>query len=112
MKHIYKFHQRLAREKFIELLGEDRVEEIQENNWVKFFKQDDVVEMAFFTKDGKGDDVVFCSVCYDQIDKKWFSSNCIDSPDIEFDTYEETRDHLNDIEDEIINNGFDTVNLP
>jgi hypothetical protein len=50
-------------------------------------------------------------VGYDVDTKKWFSNNCIDYPEILFDTYEEMKDHLDCIEYLIVGNGFSFANL-
>jgi len=113
----------LAEETFIELLGKEKIERIKDRNWVKFrcsFLEvssgvydyaDYQFEMNFREKDGKGDTVIFCSINYNSIDKKWWSENGIDYPYIKFDTFEEMAQHLEDIEDDIIDNGSNLVEL-
>jgi hypothetical protein len=67
--------------------------------------------MKFLEKDGKGDRVIYCSIHYNSKDKKWWSENCIDYPYIKFDTFEEMAHHLEDIEEDIIDNGFNLVEI-
>ena len=112
-----------AEKKFTELLGDKIMENIKENNWVKFDnefmklengeygKADYQFEINFMEKDGKNDTVIHCSIHYNEKTKKWWSENCIDSDDMEFDTFEEVKQHLIDIEDDIIGNGFNTIEL-
>ena len=112
-----------AEKKFTELLGAEVMENIKDNNWVKFDnefmqlengeydKADYQFEMNFMEKDGKNDTVIHCSIHYNEKDKKWWSENCIDDEDMEFDTFEEVKQHLEDIEDDIIGNGFNTIEL-
>ena len=49
---------------------------------------------------------------YNEDNKKWFSENCIDYPDKEFDTFAEMVEHVESIEEDIINNGFKMIDLP
>jgi len=110
-------YKKIAKKAFIDLLGKSTIDDITENNWVSFdcvFKEitpgeygrvDHEFEMNFREKDGKGDTVIFCSINYNSIDKKWWSENCIDYPYIKFNTYEEMKAHLESIEDDILDNG-------
>ena len=106
-----------VRQRFIDLLGEDKVRFIEKNNRVEFDRkpfdiyETNEIEIQFFTTDNKGDDVIFFSICYNEDDEKWFSENCIDSPEILFDTYEEMKNHVKTIERNIINNGFGLAKL-
>ncbi len=103
---------------FEALLGEKRLARIIEDNCVEFERKNfeiyktNEIEIVFLTTDNKGDDVIHCSVCYNEDRKKWFSDNCIDHPSVEFDSYDEMRKHLESIEDEIVNNGFNLIYLP
>lgn len=100
------------------LLGEERLADIIENNWVEFERKNfeiyktNEIEMSFLTTDNKGDDVIHCSVCYNEDRKKWYSSNCIDNPSAEFDSYDEMRKHLESLEQKIVRNGFNPIYLP
>lgn len=102
---------------FIDLLGYEKVQSLIKDNWIEFeikpfelYKTNEI-EIRFLTKDNKNDTVCFFSICYNEDRKKWFSENCIDYPNIEFDSYEEMKNHVDEIEDKIINNGFHLANL-
>jgi hypothetical protein len=105
-------------ELFEDLIGKDNVENIIRNNWVGFSRKPfdiykvNEIEIEFYETDGKGDQVIHCTVCYNEDTEKWSSENCIDHPEIPYDTFQEMKAHLKDIEDDIINNGFRTINLP
>lgn len=107
-----------VRQRFIDLLGEDKVKFIEKHNWIEFdrkpFKiyKTNEIEIQFFVRDNKGDDVIHFSICYNEDENKWFSENCIDSTEILFDTYEEMKNHVKIIERDIINNGFRLAKLP
>jgi hypothetical protein len=124
LKNIQTFEQHSSelnisdvRQRFIDLLGEDKVRFIEKNNRVEFYRkpfdiyETNEIEIQFFTTDNKGDDVIFFSICYNEDDEKWFSENCIDFPEILFDTYEEMKNHVKTIERDIINNGFGLAKL-
>jgi hypothetical protein len=107
-----------VRQLFIDLLGEDKIKFIEKNNWVNFdrkpfyiYKKNEI-EIHFLKTDNKGDNVIHFSICYNEDKNKWFSENCIDFPSILFDTYEEMKNHVKSIENDIINNGFTLVELP
>jgi hypothetical protein len=105
-----KEREKIAEKAFIKLLGKEKIEQIKENNWVKFkcsFIEissgvydyvDYQFDMNFLNKDSKGDTVIYCGIHYNSQDKKWWSSNGIDYPYIKFDTFEEMAQHLEDIE--------------
>jgi len=120
MKHIKPFESIVTdvRQCFVDLLGEDKIKFIEKRNWVEFEKkpfsiyQTNEIEIIFLKTDNKGDDVIFFSICYNQDEKKWFSENCIDHPEIPFDTYEEMKKHVEDIEQKILNNNFQLAKLP
>jgi hypothetical protein len=107
-----------VRQRFIDLLGEDKIKFIEKNNWVEFYRkpfniyETNEIEIQFFRTDNKGDDVIFFTICYNEDEEKWFSENCIDYPEILFDTYEEMKNHVKTIERDIINNGFGLAKLP
>lgn len=107
-----------VRQRFIDLLGEDKVKFIEKHNWIEFDRKPfeiyktNEIEIQFFVTDNKGDDVIHFSICYNEDENKWFSENCIDSPEILFDTYEEMKNHVKIIERDIINNGFRLAKLP
>jgi len=111
----------LSKKAFLDLLGEKVIESLIDNNWVKFDcawhyvdeqnfgKVDFEFEMNFMRKDSHDDTVIFCSIHYNAIDKKWWSENCIDYPYVMFDSFEEMKAHLISIEDRIIRNNFPTI---
>jgi hypothetical protein len=107
-----------AKSVFIDLLGVETIKLITKKNRVEFDRKPfeiygtNEVEISFLKTDNKQDTVIFFSICYNEDDKKWFSENCIDSPCVEFDTYEEMVSHVTSIENKIINNGFDLAYLP
>jgi hypothetical protein len=96
---------------FENLLSKRKVNDIIENNWVSFDYYNKTYTINFREKDGKNDTVIFCSVNYNQVTEKWYSSNCIDYPYIEFDSFDDMSSHLSDIEDEIMANGFNTIEI-
>jgi len=105
-------------ELFEELIGKDNVDYIFKNNRVEFGRKPfniynvNEIEINFLETDNKQDTVIHCTVCYNEDDKKWSSENCIDSPDIPFDTFQEMKEHLDEIEDDIVENNFRTISLP
>jgi hypothetical protein len=125
LKHIRRFNESEenlnisdVRQRFIDLLGDDKIKFIEKNNWVDFDRKPfniyktNEIEIQFFVTDNKGDDVIHFSICYNEDDNKWFSENCIDYPEILFDTYDEMKNHVKTIERDIINNGFKLAKLP
>jgi len=125
MNHINKYNEHFEqnvedkdpKDIFISLIGREIVNYIHDNNWVKFSRKPfniykrNIISMNFLEKDGKGDTVIFFGIHYDEDLNEWFSSNCIDYPDMVFKTYDEMVQHVLDIEDEIIQNGFSFPNL-
>jgi hypothetical protein len=124
-KHIQSFNEHQenlnisdVRQRFTDLLGEDKIKFIEKHNWVEFDRkpfniyETNEIEIQFFKTDNKGDDVIFFSICYNEDEEKWFSENCIDSPEILFDTYDEMKNHVKSIERDIIDNGFGLAKLP
>ena len=124
-KHIQSFNEHQenlnisdVRQRFIDLLGEDKVKFIEKHNWIEFDRKPfeiyktNEIEIQFLVTDNKGDDVIYFSVCYNEDENKWFSENCIDIPEILFDTYEEMKNHVKIIERDIIDNGFRLAKLP
>lgn len=120
-KHIKSFNEHQednVRQSFIDLLGEDKIKSIEKENWVEFYRKPfkiyktNEIEIQFFKTDNKGDDVIFFSICYNEDEKKWFSENCIDYPEVLFDTYDEMKNHVKTIEQDIIDNGFGLARLP
>ena len=113
-----KKYEKLVKKKFKELIGKDKVNYIIKNNWIGFrrpefcHQKEDEIKIIFLYKDGVGDDVIFCSIHYDLDTKKWHSGNCIDYPDKEFDSYDEMKNNLESLEDEIAGNGFTLTDLP
>jgi len=107
-----------VRQRFIDLLGEDIIKFIEKNNWIDFYRKPfdiyktNEIEIQFLETDNIGDDVIYFSICYNENENKWFSDNCIDYPEILFDTYEEMKNHVETIEPDIINNGFRLAKLP
>ncbi len=103
------------RQQFINLIGEDKIKYIEKYNKVEYGSspsEGNDIEINFFITDGKGDRVIHFTIAYNFKDKVIFSENCIDSPPIGYNTYEEMRDHVLEIEDNIINNGFELPELP
>jgi hypothetical protein len=106
------------KELFEELIGKDNVENIIKNNWVGFDRKPfniyrvNGIEINFYETDGKGDQVTHCTVCYNEDDKMWHSENCIDYPEVTYDSFQGMKKHLDEIEDDIISNGFRTIRLP
>jgi hypothetical protein len=96
-----------VRQRFIYLIGEDKIKFIEKNNLVKYDIFQNKIEIQFFMTDSKGDNVIHFSIFYNEDNEKWFSENCIDYPEILFDTYDEMKNHVKDIESEIVNNGFE-----
>jgi hypothetical protein len=96
----------------------ESIQFIEKNNWVDFDRKPfdiyktNEIEIQFFVTDNKGDDVIHFSICYNEDENKWFSENCIDYPEILFDTYDEMKNHVKTIERDIINNGFKLAKLP
>jgi hypothetical protein len=101
-----------VRQRFIYLIGEDKIKFIEKNNLVKYDIFQNKIEIQFFMTDSKGDNVIHFSIFYNEDNEKWFSENCIDYPEILFDTYDEMKNHVKDIESEIVNNGFELPILP
>lgn len=93
-----------VRQRFIDLLGEDKIKFIEKYNWVEFDRKPfdiyktNEIEIQFFVTDNKGDDVIHFSICYNEYENKWVSENCIDDEEILFDTYEEMKNHVKTIE--------------
>lgn len=87
------------------------------NNWVEFSLSDkgifwhERIDIRFLGKDSHDDTVCFCRISYYIDSKIWSSENCIDNPEIEFDTFAEMKEHLNNISDSILRNGFKIINL-
>jgi hypothetical protein len=103
------------RQQFIDLIGEDNIKHIEKYNQVEYGSSPisgNDLEIKFFETDGKGDRVIHFTIAYNFDDKVIYSENCIDSQPIGYSTYEEMRDHVLEIEDRIINNGFNLPNLP
>jgi hypothetical protein len=98
------------RDKFIRLLGVDRIQHIESNNWISYDVNKNNID--FITTDNKNDDVIFFTICYDENNKLWFSNNCIDHPPIAYDSYTKMRNHVKSIEDKMIDNDFDLPDLP
>jgi len=108
-----------VRQRFIDLLDADKIKFIEKHNLVEFDRKPfdiyktNEIEIQFLKTDNKGDNVIFFSICYNEDEEKWFSENCIDSPEwILFDTYEEMKNHVNTIERDIINNGSRLAKIP
>lgn len=107
-----------VRQRFVDLLTDDKIKFIEKHNWVEFDRKPfdiyktNEIEIQFFETDNKGDDVIHFSICYNEDENKWFSENCIDYPEILFDTYEEMKNHVMIIERDIIDNGFKLAKLP
>lgn len=107
-----------ARQQFINLLGEDKINFIEKKNWVEFdrkpfeYYKTNEIEISFIETDAAGDAVIFFSINYNEDKQKWSSENGIDYPYILFDTYEEMVSHVKIIERDIINNGFRLAKLP
>lgn len=118
-----KERQKLAEKAFINLLGLEKIEEIKDNNWIDFdcsfieISEEEYAyvdyqfQIEFLERDNKGDMVIHCTLCFNDKTKKWWSENCIDYPYIEYNTFEEMISHLYDIEDEIIDNGFNLIEI-
>lgn len=106
-----------VRQIFIDLIGEPAIKFIENKNWVIFYRKPfdiyktNEIEIQFLKTDNKGDDVIFFSICYNEDNQKWFSENCIDEPEILFDTYDEMKNHVKTIERDIIDNGFGLAKL-
>lgn len=106
IQKLYEFNESNdIRQQFVNVTSEDIINYIETNNDVKFKFDGRCLEIAFYKTDGKGDRVSYFLLGYDLKDKKFFSENCIDSQPKGYDTYEEMRSHVFDIEDRIINNG-------
>lgn len=109
--------QKKIREEFEVLLGKDKLNYIQDNNWISFnTKNPDIwkvnqIGIRFLEKDGHQDTVIHHSIYYDRDDKVWISENCIDRPHLTFKTFKEMSDHVADIENDIIGNGFNMIDI-
>lgn len=112
----------LAKQKFTELLGKDLLQKIEDKNWIQFRCSRFIVEnkltnvdyqfeILFLEKDGVGDTVIYSSIIYNSNTRKWWSENVIDYPEIEYNSFKKMKQHLLDIEDEIIDNGSTTIDL-
>ena len=77
----------------------------------KLFYSDKEFYISFLEKDGVGDTIQHCSIYYNLDKDEWWSENCIDYPYKKFKSYNEVKQHLLDIKEDIINNGFNSVNL-
>lgn len=66
-----------TKEEFISLLGKDRVEYLNDNNWIKFERRNfeicqvNEIVIKFLEKDGKGDNVIYFSISYNEDTKEW-----------------------------------------
>lgn len=96
-----------VKQRFINLIGEDRIKFIEENNFILFYRkpikiyESNEIDINFLTIDGKGDTVTYLVISYNEDNYKWFSDNSIDEY-VMFDTYSELRIHLNNIKHEIL----------
>ena len=93
--------------KFVALLGKEIIESIENDNWVDYSENESegTIEIRFKEKDGIGDTVIFLSINYNKIEKKWWTENVIDYPDVLFDSYDEMIEHYQSLEDRILDNG-------
>jgi len=111
-KNMKKIEITNIRQRFIDLISEEKILYIEQHNHIEYdikpfyiYKTNEI-ELNFMSTDHHGDDTTFFAICYNEDKKKWHSENCIDFPEILFNTYEEMKNHVKTIENDIINNGF------
>jgi hypothetical protein len=99
--------------KFIELIGKDNVDYIESNNWMKYgFEHDrNTITINFLEKDGKNDSVIYHTISYYIDDEVFVSENCVDSDEIPHKSFENLKKHIESIEDDLIDNGYSTIDI-
>ncbi len=104
-------HSNEVKTEFIRLLGEDKVNQLGEDNWIGFdtamefvdgkLAKTETIEIDFYHKDIKGDKCVYSTICYDRGSKKWWCQNYDEYDDDNFDDFSDLQKSLENREEEL-----------